>query len=515
MTSLPDQERLEGRFLEVDYGSWASLRHATSDTELSIRSTRSLYSPSPRRSSLSDFDAHVSKESPKSSALVDECQPDEVNVAEKSDLRPDAEPERAEVARVEKKHKLAETSSRSVSEKGYPLSDLHPQDVSDPRQEQGEDQGVLLPADDIEFVDKKIPEIVLRREDAQNKIQNAVDLVVEKQGKVFLKRRQARDMRDVLNKLRDEETTLRAEVVGKLNFMLAKEQSEDTFLFRNLLETFQSFYDSYLKLENEYRYFELQLEQDELDLKEDEQKLASLVNKYPPLISSDGYDHYEIPEDQQDSPSWTSSGEFEELDPLTENYLSRLGDARIVRERLSYLFIEYVEACDRKRSRSLRGLALDQPTQLFISNYDETRSRLEKQLDSVEEDAALLRLKCEDQGLSLPEDTKEGQAARWRLDLKRNLPLNMDPLWVSELEDTSPFFETGMSQKTNGRNFINKWILHQLRHSSKEISRLKQNLQLEALNKTDTDVSKWILEYWFQDDTVVTSPPRTSSASEY
>ncbi|KAL1964449.1 hypothetical protein VTN77DRAFT_7007 [Rasamsonia byssochlamydoides] len=355
--------------------------------------------------------------------------------------------------------------------------------------------------------------------DQLDHIHVTVGKVMKKQDEVTAKRARARELRVALRNKRDEEGHLRAELLKSLNFAIAMGLAGNAHSMLSIVERFQTSSDAYLALENDYHKLEDQLALDEYDLDKMEQRLSSLLDRFRSLPRSKIRDQEGLQssgaDDGNNDSSSTSSSEYNKYPPLLFEYLSRVGDARILRERISNLECEQFEVSDKKESLSRLGLALDEESQTFLSSYEEQRSELQKELDDTEQDVARLKLDCEADGL-LPRSLQDNATMQFYQTVKEGLPKKDDPLWSSELEDTCPFFERDMTQKLGIPTFINKWLLHQLRHSSIEIIRLKTFLQLQELRNIDWDeasISGWVLKLWFKDDTTAITPPQTPSAT--
>lgn len=353
-------------------------------------------------------------------------------------------------------------------------------------------------------------------QDQLNDIHVAIGKVMEKQNAVTAKRARARELRVCLRNKRDEEGHLRAELLKSLNLAVTLGRPGNADSMLSTAEQFQTSSDAYLVLENEYHQFEDQLEQDEYVLDKMEQRLSSLLERFTSLIGSKIRDQgglqSSVVDDSDDDSSSTSSSEHDKYPPLLLEYLSRVGDARILRERLADLECEQVELSEKKESFSRLGRELDEESQAFLSSYEEMKLELQKELHDAEQDVARLKVDCEDEGL-LPRSPQDSTTTRFYQSLKEELPKKDDPLWSPGLEDTCPFFEQDMSQRLNMPTFINKWILHQLRHSSIEISRLKSILQLEWNIGWETSIRSWVLKFWFKDDTAAIPTPRTPSVT--
>lgn len=85
------------------------------------------------------------------------------------------------------------------------------------------------------------------------KLRKTISDVVSKQADVFAKRSQARELRLALRYKRDEEASIRAEPLKKINAFHAQSAVENIQSLSSEVEKIQSATDSYLSLENKYQ----------------------------------------------------------------------------------------------------------------------------------------------------------------------------------------------------------------------------------------------------------------------
>jgi len=375
---------------------------------------------------------------------------------------------------------------------------------------------------DIEGVDTDLEQPEISPRDDQNHIHipqlaDTISDLAEKLFEISAKRSQARELRIALKYKREEEGIARAELRKKLNALSVRGAPEDLQAIIPLLERTQSCSDSYLVLENDYHHVEDQLGQDEYTLSKLEQKLSSTLKRLSTTIDPNygGRLH-----SQRSSTSSTATS-YVNYPPLLSEYLSRVGDVSILEERLSDLDQERFEIEEQERLRFGLNIPLGEESRQFLMNYDKRQSEIQADLDVAKEDVLRLRAKCKEEGI-LEGGLGDGQGGDQDVcfspvELNLNQE-NRDPLRISEFEDNSPFFEPGNSQSVNTTEFVNKWILHRLRHSAMEILQLKSNPTLQELSQAGCDslaISRLVLNMWFKDDAVAIPPPQTTSASEY
>jgi hypothetical protein len=396
------------------------------------------------------------------------------------------------------------------------VSENHPDIVSSPQvgnTEPGEKESLGLPPGHSSLA----PMLKDLHIDERDYLHVAISKVIKKQNEVSAKRAQARQFRMALRNKRDEEGDLRADLLKSLNVATALGFSENAHSILNIAEQFRNSSDSYLGLEYDYHQLEDRLEQDDVVLEKMEQRLLSFLDRFGPQRGWKVHDEGEFQSlGEDDDSSLTSNSEYNKYPPLLFQYLSRVGDARILHERLLDLECELSEISDNKETLSRLGIALDEDSHVFLSSYGEKRSVLQRELNDIQQDVGRLKAECEANGLLSSRSLQDSRTARFYETLQEGLPKKNDPLWASELDDTCPFFEQDMSQRLSRPRFIDKWILHQLRHSSIEIFRLKSILQLVKLwniNWDETSISRWVLKLWFKDDATATQPTQTPSAT--
>ena len=376
---------------------------------------------------------------------------------------------------------------------------------------------------DIQGVDTDLEESERSPRDDHNHIYmsqlaDTISDLAEKLLEISAKRSQARELRIALKYKREEEGIARAELLEKLNALSVKDVPEDPQSILPLLERAQASSDSYLVLENDYHLFEDQLGRDEYTLSKRAQKLSSTLKHLRTTIDSNDGGH--LPSQRYSTSSTATS--YVDYPPLLSEYLSRVGDVSILEERLSDLDRERFEIEEQERLRFGLNIPLGEESRQFLVDYDKRQSEIQAELDIAKEDVVRLREKCKEEGI-LGHSQGGGQGGDQDVcfspvELKNMSQENMDPLRVSEFEDNSPFFEPNSSQSVNTTEFVNKWILHRLRHSAMEILQLKSNPTLQELSQEGRDsltFSRLVLNMWFKDDAVAIPPPQTTSASEY
>ncbi|RHZ72802.1 hypothetical protein CDV55_108538 [Aspergillus turcosus] len=339
--------------------------------------------------------------------------------------------------------------------------------------------------------------------------------LIEQLEDVSARRVRAREMRVGLRYKREDEGKHRAALMKRLNSLVAQISSLLTqdHQLADLVEKLQSATESYLDLEQTYHRVEDELNQEEYLLDQSMERFAKSLRESPPGLSMVSP---QTARSASDLDARSSRGEPLAYPPVVVDYLSRVGDARILQERLADLDSQWYNVVDKQRLRSSLNISLDEESLQFLRSYDASRAQIRKEINETMLDVVRLRAICDERGV-LPEEYAGDLDFLYGMGLEDVASQIGDPLKTSALDDSSPFYEPG-SAKVSSAMFINKWLLHQLRHSSVEISRLKAAPELQQLSDEgwdDANISRLALTVWFSDDTVRNSPQPLSQADDY
>lgn len=342
------------------------------------------------------------------------------------------------------------------------------------------------------------------------KLALATKHLVEEQQTVSAKRSQVRELRQALKHKREEESNLRTALMKKLNALFAQQDPSMAEPLVRDYEALQLITEAYLDLENNYHDAEDQLEQEEYRLGKSMERFAGSSFDSPFRDPSDPtqFTLDDYPHDDDDVSSSVASV-TQDLPQGVVEYLSRVGDVRLLQEHLLDLDSQWLTITDKQKQRSPLHLPLDDESLEFLRMYDEERRKTWCNLNHAQLDVNQLRSICEENGLLKDEHT---------MDLDILCPLGLgdatrqidDPLKLSVDDGSSYFFEPQTTTQLNSTRFINKWILHQLRNSSIEIRRLKSRPELQPLRDrgfNDASISRWALREWFSDDVGLSPPP--------
>lgn len=336
-----------------------------------------------------------------------------------------------------------------------------------------------------------------------------LDSLAKLQSYVSMKRSQLRELRVELGFKREDEVEMRAAFMKKINlFFVQGGQDAQSTLVQDY-ERLQSLTEEYLELERSYHTAEDELGGQEYELVLAMEETSGLLERASAGIEDDADHDMEY---FQEENSMHSTEIQPPMAPSMVEYLQRLSDIEILQERLCDLDTEFFEISEKQETRKRFNISLDDDSLSFLSTYQENRARVQKELEDALRDTHRLRATCQDQGL-IPHDLPDTTDDPGLDDFLQGEEHQPDPLKLTVAEDPTPFFEphtTASSTKFDRSIFVNKWILHQLRHSSFQIARLKSFPELRALEDSGYDevmISRLALDSWFMDDAVVVSPP--------
>ncbi|KAL4973453.1 hypothetical protein BDW66DRAFT_142136 [Aspergillus desertorum] len=359
----------------------------------------------------------------------------------------------------------------------------------------------------------------------------------EKFNDLCAKRVRARQSRMALRYKREDELELRVKFMKHLNSFFADMDLPEAGPIMQEYQLLQVATEDYLRLEDSYRQEEDELEEQEYMLSVSIESLTGSPTRGPG------------PNNQSVSGTWSPVSDdkksVRELPHCMTAYLSRIGDERILQERLAELDSEWFFTIERQAQRLHHNLSMeDEDSKEFLETFDEERARIWKDLNNAQMDVVSLHAICLEEGhrgfdyedlsaLNLyhqyVDDTfwaTETDPLRLPLDEHfffsgehQVANLNLDDSIPSESQrdttDQSPLrrfrFSQALQQTSTIRSneFINRWMLHQLRISSMGIWRLKgsplwQSLRAQGLR--DRDISQFIIDKWFSDETTREAP---------
>ncbi|KKK19422.1 hypothetical protein ARAM_007649 [Aspergillus rambellii] len=355
----------------------------------------------------------------------------------------------------------------------------------------------------------------------------ANERLIEQQKDVSAKRLQVRESRLALRYKREKELELRARLMKDLNSFFANHHLPAGDPILREYELLQGASQEYSKMENNYHQQEDDLEMDEYMLTLSMESFAGLSENGP---WPDLQDHLALPATQLEHDA------LDETPPCVINYLSRIGDERMLQERLSDLESEWFLTIEKQAQRHHLQLPLDKESEEFLQNFDSLRQKVWRDLNNAQLDVNELRIICVDQGIQdfdyedlaslhqYPNETvfhQEKDPLKLPPQANFHFFLDLDPADYPTAQNpdcpaNSYFFLFRELERAKGfgaTEFINRWMLHQLRISSMGIWQLQLLLDWQALRDQgwqDGDISQNALDRWFSDEAAMPSSPSDS-----
>ena len=364
-------------------------------------------------------------------------------------------------------------------------------------------------------------------------------------GKVLAKRVRMRERHKKMKQKQEEELQQLVVLMQAINMFCAQiETQQDSKAIEESHEQLLSTTDEYMELERKYNEDENELQQREIDLDMAMDRLEELLEG-PGIAGhgAEGDQSEDFMDEDTDSDKEDDMSFSKIMHPLLIEYLERTGDVDIYEEQVTDIYQEYHEVLQAKEVRDRLNLPLDEESQEFLDSYEEERTKAERQLDDAINEANRLQKLCEEEGLiggqniedniayldpdDIVDNDSDYNDNDKEIELKTKLNAvareceqgsqSNDPLKAKMDEDTHPFFEP-QDSSTPGKfdccTFINKWLLHQLRHSSLQILRLKALLELQHPEMHDMDdilISQQVLHAWYIDDAGMAEAPVSPS----
>jgi len=250
----------------------------------------------------------------------------------------------------------------------------------------------------------------------------------------------------------------------------------------------------------------------------------------------------ETPHSQQDTasqhsppPSNYSGSEFShDFHPLVVEYLSKIGDVEIFRERLEWHSEEKLTLEAEIERRERVGLKLPEPDQKWLDNYSEAEKALYERLEEAEDERERLRIRCYSLGLvdenGEPLDFEKQERQTFVADeldagteksdfLKFPLLLPYPGNKESLLPDPSPLpdnhEEEDIQEKQNPSDRINDWLLQKLRSSPLDVNLLVRTFESIVGHIIEGD--SWqvaVLTFWYNDGSNEMATEFSKSLSE-
>jgi hypothetical protein len=361
----------------------------------------------------------------------------------------------------------------------------------------------------------------------------AVGGLSERRLAVVRRRHEAQESRSGLRQAREAMDLLDARFIQEMRVLYANSRSSELATLFELSEAMQNQRDKFYPMEDDYNKLEDRLDVEEFELHEAESRLYDrLGSPRTSIVTADDRaslwrEEYLEPQPESLSP--------ELQEPAYTDYLSRVGDANIVKERILELRRERMHLVEEERIRANVGRNLDEEGLQFLESFDTSHQQLQDEYAAIQKDLAKMR-----EGLPpsipLPFATTQfaDESYSFGTGIIRQLidasPLitasdlntstspsgppsprdaiaavqlpRADPLLLPD-NDTSPTFTFGDSsgrEAVSTVTYVNEWLLNRLRRSSMEIWRFKSAEELQALDLDGAQMRDLVIQWWSRDD---------------
>ncbi len=304
---------------------------------------------------------------------------------------------------------------------------------------------------------------------------------------------------------------LRTTGLGKLS---RKNRTNEQDVLKRLFEECEMLRNEYGPLEDDYHLLENVLNNREYEMQKLEAALEKRWTEAP--LSEQEITSFE----HSPPPSSYSGSEFsQDLHPLVAEYLSKVGDVEIFRERLEWHADEKSSLELHKETLERVDMRLAEADQNWLNNYSETEAALIKELEDAEAEAERLRIQCLSRGLidenGDPSDFEDQERQTFIDELdpgseisdfvkfprlldnpgSKNDLLPDPPLPADDTKEEDRFKKT---QDPSDR--INSWLLRTLRSSPLDVNLLSRTFQDKV--GLIPEGEKWqieVLAFWYKD----------------
>ncbi|KAN0095177.1 hypothetical protein V8E51_015888 [Hyaloscypha variabilis] len=267
----------------------------------------------------------------------------------------------------------------------------------------------------------------------------------------------------------------------------------------------------YGPLEDDCNALEDQLGSREYELTRLEENFAKLCNiLFPHESRSPSFE-----ENVEEQSERSDSDVVQNFHPLVSEYLSKLGDVGIFRERHER-HMEEKEALEADRETLQRlNLSLTPENEAWLQQADEVESEILRDLQKAETEAEELRNKCLAAGLL--DNNGEPKAFQAREQEAFSEEEDMDPKGQTseyvkfptllpqpgtrnmKFKGSAPRFG---EQSGSAGDHVNQWLLHSLRTSPLDVNLLARTFEAEV---GDIEAPKWeteVRDYWYKDGAI-------------
>jgi hypothetical protein len=387
------------------------------------------------------------------------------------------------------------------------------------------DDDTLLPVYSASPPGIELVKTRLQEKGRQKRIQ-AFQNLTEKRETVIGLRLRVHEARNSLRHDRESLNNRDAQLVQRLRAAIASNALREQTPLVDDLEDLQKSRDSLQPKEDDYNRLEDQLNREEWELKEMELRLYQRSGSAQiSLLGDDEVGFFEATLDETNSSSSLSihSGPVEDS-PKTKRYLSRRGDAILLREQIAEMRATKAQIIEDKDVRERIGLVLDEDSQYFLDHFDSRLQLLLEDLVNVEEDISRLHEALTDRDVTVLSNPFDGEgwdasthyaaeailsdsprAAAVEFGMAELDPLTRDPLLLPVDDQKHVLFDSsdpGTPNVISTPGYINRWLLHRLRRSIPEVRRYKSAEELKQLRLGQERIKDLVLEWWYKDKSV-------------
>jgi hypothetical protein len=364
---------------------------------------------------------------------------------------------------------------------------------------------------------------------ARERLIEAFNVLGKKRAGVLDRRYQVQEFRSSLRHEREALNAHDAKVVQKVRAAVMSGDLKERELLLGLVEELQDSRDSLLPKEDDYDRLEDLLNREEWELKEMERALFNpSVSAQINLLDHDDVMWFENNLEQETMSASTQSGRVDES-PLMARYLSRKGDAELLRQQLIEMEAEQAQLVEEEQIRAQIGLSLDADSRAILEGFEKHRDALRREIKHVEEDISRLQDVLTNKDViffsinpfheNSPEASSQSITELLSQDnsYATNIegvttdtePWSQDPLLLSDEEPRQhDFVETSdenTTDKISTPKYVSRWLLHILRKSIPEIQRYKSTdvLREVKLRYSQEQLKDLVLKWWDKDESVL------------
>ncbi|PGH04324.1 hypothetical protein AJ79_07104 [Helicocarpus griseus UAMH5409] len=342
--------------------------------------------------------------------------------------------------------------------------------------------------------------------------------VMPKLDRVSEERFEARCQRFELKDKREQLLDTGAELIQTLNGLFAEASPNLMKPLVDLFERYKQEQDAYLSLEDDFREFENHLILKEYQLEKIQEKLNKAFHRTENPSEGDISTHTDDLDDTSSSSGASAAlSEDKTLHPLVAQYLSLLGEHSLVGEELFNMRSKYRALMAEKTARRDFESILDDESEAFLRDFKSLEKGLLDERDRIDESAHRTKQECKYQGLLLPDGNGDNSSSLEDLLLEPATEMRNNPYLEPKIEEQSRVFTEPNSvlshEPLNIVEYINKWLLHQLRLSPFQMNRFRT---ATGFDMEQVDEQKF-REWWFNDETATQhmTPPRSIGNNEY